>query len=241
MKNTDIKSVYYNNNEVVALYLGNILLFTNTEWFTKVIKGKFADDSTENNWYCRVNGTNKTTLPVDSTTKEFTYKISDELTSCYTMFSDSKIEKIESFPNTINVKNMSIMFGVAKSLVEVNFGDNFYTENCENMSQMFRNCLNLISLNLGDKFDMGKVSNADTMFYNCNSLSNVTGKISNLKVDLDIHYSPLTNSSAMVFINGLSEVEETKNLTFNSTTYDELSEDQIALATSKGWSVIKGV
>lgn len=241
MKSTDIKSVYYNNNEVVALYLGNILLFTNTEWFNQLLKGKFADDTTETNWYCRLNGSTKTTLPVDSTSKEFSYKVNGELTSCYTMFSDTKIERIDSFPDTSNVTNMSIMFGVCKSLTDINFGDNFKTSNVTNMSQMFRNCITLTNLNLGNYFDMGKVSNADTMFYNCNCLTNVTGNIYGVKVNIDLQYSPLSNESAMTFINGLSEVEETKNITFKGSTYETLNEEQIALATSKGWSVIKGL
>lgn len=50
---------------------------------------------------------------------------------------------------------------------------------------------------------------------------------------------PLTPESAMVIINGLSEVKENKTLTLSKTTYDSLTSEQIQIATDKGW-VVKG-
>lgn len=55
----------------------------------------------------------------------------------------------------------------------------------------------------------------------------------------NLSYSPLTADSAMVFINGLEEVTETKTLSLKDTTYDSLTEEQIAIATSKGWTVTR--
>lgn len=43
----------------------------------------------------------------------------------------------------------------------------------------------------------------------------------------------------MVIINGLSDVEETRILQLKAETYDSLSEEQIAVATSKGWTVTR--
>ncbi len=78
------------------------------------------------------------------------------------------------------------------------------------------------------------------MFKGCTSLTTVKGKNNVFAVDFVLSDSPLTNKSAMVFINGLSDVASTKEITFKRTTYDTLTEEQIAMATSKGWSVIRG-
>ena len=77
------------------------------------------------------------------------------------------------------------------------------------------------------------------MFDDCSSLTTVTGPITGIKVDLNLSYSPLTADSAMVFINGLSRVTSKRTLKLKSTTYDSLTPEQIAIATSKGWNVTR--
>ena len=77
------------------------------------------------------------------------------------------------------------------------------------------------------------------MFFDCTSLTDIGGGINGIKLDLDLSSSPLTNDSAMVIINGLSDVEETRILQLKAETYDSLSEEQIAVATSKGWTVTR--
>lgn len=91
-------------------------------------------------------------------------------------------------------------------------------------------------------FDVSKKNNDKFgyMFYYCDNLTNVIGTFEGLYTGLDLHYSPLTAQSAMVFINGLAEVEETKTLRLSATTYDALTPEQIAIATSKGWTVSRG-
>lgn len=77
------------------------------------------------------------------------------------------------------------------------------------------------------------------MFWRQTLLKNVIGQFNGTKVDLRLDDCPLTNASAMVFINGLAEVSEAKTITFKSTTYDTLTPEQIAVATSKGWNVVR--
>ena len=72
--------------------------------------------------------------------------------------------------------------------------------------------------------------------FNLNLLMYITGNISNIYVSVDCHNAPLTNDSAMVFINGLATVEA-QTITFKASTYSTLTEEQIAIATSKGWTV----
>lgn len=112
----------------------------------------------------------------------------------------------------------------------------FNTSKVTNMYWLFagNHYLQKLSLN----FDVSKVVNMENIFVSCKELTTVTGVFEGTKVDLDLHYSPLTNESAMVFINGLANVGETKTIKFKSSTYNTLTPEQIAIATSKGWTVI---
>ena len=77
------------------------------------------------------------------------------------------------------------------------------------------------------------------IFYSCSSLKNVVGKFEGAKINLGLSYCPLTADSAMVFINGLATVTGTRTLSLSATTYDSLTSEQIAIATSKGWTVTR--
>lgn len=41
----------------------------------------------------------------------------------------------------------------------------------------------------------------------------------------------------MVLINGLANVTTAKTITFKTSTYNTLTEEQKAVATSKGWTI----
>ena len=75
------------------------------------------------------------------------------------------------------------------------------------------------------------------MFSYCSTLTTITGPITGISTSIDLKHSPLTHDSAMVFLNGLNTVTETKTITFKSTTYETLTEAEIAAATAKGWTV----
>ena len=164
--------------------------------------------------------------------------------------------------NTAACANMSEMFNGCYRLTSLDVG-NFNTAACTSMSGMFYSCSGLTSLDLSN-FDTSNVMNMENMFSGCNALTSldvsnfntaactsmsgmfdycnklttVNGSFEGTKVNLYIRSCPLTNASAMVFINGLANVTETKTLTLSQTTYDTLSEEQIAVATSKGWTVV---
>ena len=140
--------------------------------------------------------------------------------------------------DTSNVTNMANMFMTCSNLTSLDLSS-FDTSNVTNMTSMFNNCSSLTSLDLGD-FNTSKVTNMTNMFNNCSNLKTIIGNINGILVSLDLRYLPLDNISAMVFINGLANVKSTKQITFKSITYDTLSSEQIAIATSKGWSVVRG-
>lgn len=237
MINKDIKNIHFRNNGASALYCGSTLI-----WETQSKEqdpdhyipkynfcGKFTDDSTEEDWWYYRNGSSKSSNKisiadkVNPQTKIFDFEIEAPSTLQYLFYRNEKIEKIFSLPS-INVTNMSRLFYSCNKIETVYFKN----LNCENITDM------------------------SDLFYGCVNITNVIGSIQNIKVDIKLgntitgkdYYSPtygvfLTNDSVMVFINGLAEVEDVKTIQLNQTTYDTLTEEQIALATSKGWSVIR--
>ena len=87
-------------------------------------------------------------------------------------------------------------------------------------------------------WDFSSVTKASQFLYQCKNLTNVYGPIRGIKFDLNLAYSDkLTTESAMVFINGLEEVDSPKTISFHSKVKNQLTEDQIAIATAKGWTV----
>lgn len=137
--------------------------------------------------------------------------------------------------DTSAATQLQSMFYQCASLTSLDL-TSWNTSNVTGMDGVFQSCNSLATLKFGT-WDMGNVTTASNMFYGCNALTTVTGTITGIKVSLSLSGSPLTNESAMVFINGLAEVTTTQIITFKATTYATLTEEQIAVATSKGWTV----
>ena len=74
---------------------------------------------------------------------------------------------------------------------------------------------------------------------NCTSLANIEGIITGIATDLTFRYSPLTRESALVILNGLSQLSASgnKKVTFSYHTYNLLTDEDLAIATSKNWKV----
>ena len=167
--------------------------------------------------------------------------------------------------NTTNVTNMHSMFYGCHNLTSLDLS-NFDTSNVTDMGYMFYEGYHLTSLDLSN-FDTSNVTdmysmfsyqaaledlyldfnvrsvtkfNSDNIFYRSNKLKNVVGKFEGTNFDLDLFDCPLTAQSAMVFINGLATVTEKRTLKLKASTYDSLTTEQIAIATSKGWTVTRG-
>ncbi len=72
------------------------------------------------------------------------------------------------------------------------------------------------------------------------ALTSITGNISNIRTNISLTYNPLDNDSAMIIINGLydySGTGSTRTIKFRTSTYNTLTDEQKAIATSKGWTV----
>lgn len=139
--------------------------------------------------------------------------------------------------NTSKVTNMSKMFQYCRDLVTLNL-PNLDTSNVTNMDYIFRECTELTDLYIN--FNLKSITEVITgPFYYCLYLKNVVGKFEGTKINLWLSHSPLTADSAMVFINGLATVTEKRRLSLKASTYDSLTPEQIAIATSKGWTVTR--
>ena len=139
--------------------------------------------------------------------------------------------------DTSKVTNMISMFLGTWNLTSLDLSS-FNTSNVVDMQYMFDYDSELIDLYLN--FDVRLNKNFTDIFFGCNKLTNVVGKFEGTKYDLDLSSCPLTAQSAMVFINGLATVTEKRTLALSRTTYDSLTKEQIAIATSKGWTVTRG-
>ena len=139
--------------------------------------------------------------------------------------------------DTSNVSIMNFMFQSCTSLTALDLSG-WDVSKVTMMDFVFDDCTKLTTVNLSG-WDVSKVTSASLMFSGCSSLTTVLGPISGLSVDYFSVHTPLTAESAMVFINGLAEVNEAKTIKFKASTYDSLTPEQIAVATSKGWNVVR--
>lgn len=182
----------------------------------------------------------------------------DHVKKTYRMFAFCKSLIEAPYVNTSLVKDMSYMFYYCSSLLTVpilntsavtNMYDMFYycsslqtvpafdTSSVTYMSYMFYYCSSLKSI--GGTLDMIKVtsdSNANYMFENCKLLETV--KISNLGVSLDLSYCQVLSVDSVLYLfNNAKSGVSGKTIKLNSLVFDQLTEDQIAIATQKGFSV----
>lgn len=152
-----------------------------------------------------------------------------EVTDMQSMFRNCNKLKVIPELNTSNVTNMQYMFQTCSELETVPLLD---TGKSTNVYLMFRNCDNL--KNLGGLKDLGKAYTRQSENYNAYSL--------------DLINPNLTAESLINIINNLYDLNLTYNVSGGGTLYKQkltlgdnkskLSEEQIAIATNKGWNVI---
>ena len=94
----------------------------------------------------------------------------------------------------------------------------------------------VISIEVDGYLDFSEATSLANFAVSANALTTITGIFMGIRASLDMSYSPLTHDSVMVIINGLDTVSSA-NLKLSTTTYNSLSEDEIAIATDKGWNV----
>lgn len=110
----------------------------------------------------------------------------------------------------------------------------FDTSRATNLNNLFRNCTSLVSL---PYFDVSNAESIEGMIEGCTNLETVGG-FGGLKQDFKfVMNSNLSHDSLMNIINNLANVDG-KQLSIGQNNRDRLTDDEIAIATNKGWNVV---
>lgn len=159
--------------------------------------------------------------------------------------------------DTSKANNMQAMFSGCVNLIQVPL---LNTANVVHFDDMFYNCYNLVAI---PQFDTTNLYSANLMLAGCDKLVSVPlldfsnakelrsmllgcselvelGGFTNLAVNLDLSSSrKLTTESILNVINEAKDLSETGSatLTLGSINAAKLTEEQIAIATSKGWTL----
>ena len=147
----------------------------------------------------------------------------------YMFFSCSKLTSVPSL-DTSNVTDMSFMFKYCSKLTSV---PSFDTSNVTDMTNMFNDCRNLTSV---PSFDTSNVTNMTNMFQNCSKLKEI--HMINIDANLDISSSTeFTRKALLEIIGNLKTVTTTKRLTMGYINLANLTDEDKAIATNKGWTL----
>ena len=150
--------------------------------------------------------------------------------------------------DTSKITNMSNMFNCCYSLKIIPLLD---TSKVTNIYNMFYYCRSLKTIPLLDASSVNYINNT---FRSCDSLENIDGLYNLGKAYstsnsanysyyiLDLTYCPnLTHDSLMNVINNLYDIAtkgcNSQSLQLGSANIAKLTEDEIAIATNKGWTV----
>ena len=133
------------------------------------------------------------------------------------------------------------MFSGCRSLVQA---PNIPTKNVEDFVGMFDNCSALETV---PEYNFSKANNVANIFNGCYNLTNFGG-FKNIKIDLPdncglVQCWKLSYESLINIINGLYNFRAngdnitTRTIKLNYMSISKLTEDDIAMATSKGWVI----
>jgi len=150
--------------------------------------------------------------------------------------------------NTSSATNMSGMFQGCSNL---KYAPQLNTSNVENISTMFSSCVKLETV---PELDGAKCRNAGYMFSGCTKLKDFGGlknygkaflpEDSRNKTSFTLNFSTstsMTHESLMNVINNLYDIAsagvQQQTLQLGYTNKSKLTEEEIAIATNKGWQV----
>ena len=159
--------------------------------------------------------------------------------------------------NTVNVENMSGMFNGCKALTELNI-NHFITDKVTAMTSMFTGCNcdiifnNKNTTNVTSVFAMFNVFGGSKIDLSGISLINSTNNGSFITVaynlidfnppkdicsDITITADGLSEESLVALINNLLDVPKPKTLEIGPNNISKLTDEQIAIAINKNWTV----
>lgn len=138
--------------------------------------------------------------------------------------------------NTSSATNMSYMFNGCQRLKRLDLS-HFVTSKVTNFNSMFNGCFSLYDVDFSNLDTSGATTTPITMFSYCPNLTNLkVGKINKSFKFSDCNR--LSHESLLNVIAALEATEDALTLTIGSTNLKKLTEEEIAVATEKGWTVV---
>ncbi len=143
--------------------------------------------------------------------------------------------------NTANVTNMNGMFYRCEKLTSLDLSG-LNTSNVTGMKNMFIWCGELTSLNISN-WNMSKVTNVDEMFGYTSSLETINCDGLQLP-NIDLSSIGLNNSNKLAvdsivgLLNALPTTTNGYSFQIGTDNIAKLSDDQKAIATNKGWTLV---
>ena len=152
---------------------------------------------------------------------------------------------------TSKVTNFNHMFSNCEILQTLTF-DNIDTSNATNISGMFYNCRMILTI---PTLNGSKATFLNSLFYNCFNLTNFNGIINlgqaysitqnanyyNYTLDISSSYRNLTHESLVNIINNLYDIKtkgvKPQKLVLGTTNLAKLTEEELAIAQNKGWTL----
>lgn len=154
--------------------------------------------------------------------------------------------------DTSTMTDMYRMFRYCSQLQTLDVS-NWDVSSVTNMESMFRWCQQLQTLDVSS-WDVSSVTSMNGMFSECSQLQTLIGNrtiddvlannnisaLNGLKVALSLIYTILDRASLRAVINGLADLtgQTTQTLTLHSTLMEKLTEEDIAIATNKNWTIV---
>lgn len=135
--------------------------------------------------------------------------------------------------DTSAVTNMSFMFNKCSNFARFPL---FNTDNISECSFMFNGCTSLHTIEFLNMINVNNEDSCFKTFNDCRSL--VTANIANLGISLDLSYCKVLSVDSVLYLfNNAKSGVSGKTIQLNSLVFDQLTEDQIAIATEKGFNV----
>lgn len=144
------------------------------------------------------------------------------------------LEKV-NLPNFASFSVCNNMFYECRSLKEIDLSNIDFSRQFT-YDYMFYDCQELVTL----KYPNGKVgaSVAYSMFYNCNKLVTIEGPlVINIDYSLIISSPVLSRETAVMIFNSLPEGQSYQVISLHNNVLKQLSPQELAIATSKGWTI----
>lgn len=140
----------------------------------------------------------------------------------------SSLQKIPLL-NTSKVTSMSQMFYGCNTLEKIPLFD---TKNVTTMLVTFANCYALTEI---PALDVSNVTSMNLAFRYCSNLKSIL--MYGMKVSFNISDSTFSREALLTVLNNLATVETTQTLTMGSTNLAQLTDEDKAIATAKGWTL----